>query len=80
MMTEFCKCFMGQQSHQICETQVNQCFEKRNGSQTVGSLTIQPPDMAANPRKLYSYACIFTHRHLTYPEQAYLPIVACGLE
>lgn len=44
---------------------MNQCFEKRDVSQTVGSLTVQPPDMAASPRKFY-YARIFTHRHLEY--------------
>jgi hypothetical protein len=34
--------------------------------------SIQAPDMAASPRKFYSFAHIFTHRHLKHPEQSYL--------
>jgi hypothetical protein len=67
MPTEFSKTFLGKQLLQVVEMQVNQCSEKRDGSQIVASHTIQPPDIAASQRKFHSYPHIFTHRHLKYP-------------
>jgi hypothetical protein len=56
----------------MVEPKVNQCFEKRDGSQTVHSLIIQPSDMATSPEEvLFICLCLLANISNTLNSHTY---------